>query len=50
VTTTGDRLSPFELRNQNDFMARHSDLRDHWMVLTCHPRDMTLGCSQEALS
>jgi len=33
----GDTLPPFELQ-------------DHWIVLTCYPNNMTLGCSQEALS
>jgi peroxiredoxin len=26
------------------------ELQNHWMVLYCHPNNMTLGCSQEALS
>lgn len=46
----GDTLPPFELRDQNGGAVRDSDLRGHWAMPYCYPRDMTPGCSQEALS
>ncbi|MCX6083890.1 MAG: peroxiredoxin [Caldiserica bacterium] len=45
----GDTLPPFELQDQNGGAVRDSDLRGHWAVLYCYPKDMTPGCSQEAM-
>lgn len=50
MKTVGDTLSLFELRGQNDSMVWDSDLRGHWIGLTCCSNNMTPGCSQEALS
>jgi len=49
MKTVGDTLPPFELQDQHGLTVGDSDLRGHWMVLTCYPRDMTPGCSQEAM-
>ena len=49
MRTIGDTIPPFELQDQNGMVARNSDLRGHWAVLYCYPRDMTPGCSQEAM-
>jgi peroxiredoxin len=32
-----------------DDMLPPLELRDHWIVLTCCPNNMTSGCSQETL-
>jgi len=49
MKTVGDTLPPFELQDQNGEVVRDSHLRGHWTVLYCYPRDMTPGCSQEAM-
>ena len=41
MKTVDDTLPPFELRD--------SDLWGHWIALYCYPKDMTPGCSQEAM-
>ena len=49
MKTVGDMLPSFELQDQNGATVRDSDLRAHWSVLYCYPKDMTPGCSQEAM-
>jgi peroxiredoxin Q/BCP len=49
MKTVDDILPPFELQDQNGGAVRNSDLRGHWAELYCYPRDMTPGCSQEAM-
>jgi len=49
MKTVDGILPPFELQDQNGGAVRNSDLRGHWAMLYCYPRDMTPGCSQEAM-
>ncbi|HWQ21357.1 MAG TPA: peroxiredoxin [Clostridia bacterium] len=49
MTTVGDTLPAFELQDQHGGTVRDTNLRGHWIVLYCYPKDMTPGCSQEAM-
>lgn len=49
MTTVGNTLPVFELQDQYGGTVRDANLRGHWIVLYCYPRDMTPGCSQEAM-
>jgi peroxiredoxin len=50
MKTVGDTLPLFELRDQHGGAVRDSNLRGHWALLYCYAKDMTPGCSQEALA
>jgi len=49
MKTVGDTLPSFELQDQHGGTVRDANLRGHWIVLYCYPKDMTPGCSQEAM-
>ena len=49
MTTVGNTLPVFELQDQYGGTVRDTNLRGHWIVLYCYPKDMTPGCSQEAM-
>jgi peroxiredoxin Q/BCP len=49
MTTVGDTLPAFELQDQYGGAVRDTNLRGHWIILYCYPKDMTPGCSQEAM-
>lgn len=45
----GEPAPGFETRDQDGRAVRLSDFRGKWLVLYFYPRDMTLGCTKEAM-
>ena len=45
----GEAAPEFEVQDQDGRAVRLSDYRGKWLVLYFYPRDMTLGCTKEAI-
>jgi len=45
----GEAAPGFEAQDQDGRLVRLSDYRGKWLVLYFYPRDMTLGCTKEAI-
>lgn len=49
VVTAGKKAPAFSLLNQDGKKVSHKDFAEKWVVLYFYPRDLTPGCTTEAL-
>lgn len=50
MVTEGDKMPPFEVINQDDFIVRSNEFIGQKLILFFYPKDDTPGCTAEACS